>query len=159
VTDWGISSGPCGRFKEKLRARFPPGANQEEVATLQAKGSLCRLATFHCNIVTEAPRKVSGRTYDKVLLLRSVIHSAYSSKSLRVEYHVFHLLHIPHSAQLNVHCKQDRCSISQRRIRARGDVCQIQHLLPGHADDGSDKARGVLERRPAGGAGRRHRAP
>src|ERR1700726_1298047 len=37
VTDWGISSGPCGRFKEKLRARFPPGANQVEVATLQAK--------------------------------------------------------------------------------------------------------------------------
>jgi hypothetical protein len=35
-------------FKEKLRARFPPGANQEVP-------SLCRLDTFHCNIVAECP--------------------------------------------------------------------------------------------------------
>ena len=35
-------------FKEKLRARFPPGANQEVP-------SLCCLDTFHCNIVTECP--------------------------------------------------------------------------------------------------------
>jgi hypothetical protein len=32
----------------RLRARFPPGANQEVP-------SLCCLDTFHCNIVTERP--------------------------------------------------------------------------------------------------------
>jgi hypothetical protein len=38
----------AARFRGALRARFPPGANQEVP-------SLCCLDTFHCNIVAECP--------------------------------------------------------------------------------------------------------
>ena len=48
-------------FRGALRARFPPGANQVEFATLQAK-AYAALTPFTATSSPNARRKVSGRT-------------------------------------------------------------------------------------------------